>query len=120
MHNMNFNTVSSAAVESALGRRIEEIRLSRNIPQRRLAKEAGVSRSTITRLSQDGKGVSLDSFIRIMQALGLSHHLEALLPDPSIRPVERVQRDGGQRRRARESKNVGRSEWAWDEPTSKS
>ena len=120
MHKSDFDTASSEVIESALGRRIEEIRLSRNIPQKRLAKEAGVSRSTITRLSQDGKGVSLDSFIRVMQALGLSSHLEALLPDPAVRPVERVRLEGGQRQRAREKKKPVSTDWSWDDETTKS
>jgi transcriptional regulator with XRE-family HTH domain len=64
-----------------------------------LAEEAGLSRSTVARLA-DGNNVSLDSFIRILQALGLSGHLKALLPDPDIRPVEQVKFRGGQRRRA--------------------
>ena len=115
MHKFDFTIASSEAIESALGSRIEEIRLSRNIPQKRLAKEAGVSRSTITRLSQDGKGVSLDSFIRVVQALGLSHHLQALLPDPTVRPVERVRLEGAQRQRAREKNKTGGSDWSWDD-----
>ena len=120
MHKINFDTAPSEAIESALGRRIEKIRLSRNIPQRRLANEAGVSRSTITRLAQQGKGVSLDSFIRVMQALGLSHHLESLLPDPTVRPVERIRFGGSQRRRAREKSKTGASDWSWDEPETES
>ena len=115
MRKLNFHTASSELIESALGRRIEEIRLSRNIPQKRLAREAGVSRSTITRMSQDGKGVSLDSFIRVIQALGLSHHLEALLPDPTVRPVERVRLGGAQRQRAREKNKSDSSDWSWDD-----
>ncbi len=120
MHKLDFATAPSETIESALSRRIEEIRLSRNIPQRRLAYEAGVSRSTITRLAQDGKGVSLDSFIRVMQALGLSHHLESLLPDPSIRPVERIRFAGSQRRRAREKSKTGGSVWSWDDAETRS
>jgi len=79
-----------------------------------------VSRSTITRLSQDGKGVSFDSFIRVMQALGLAHHLDALLPDPTVRPVERVRFKGSQRRRAREKSKTGGSDWSWDDANTES
>ena len=68
-HKIDFSLVSSETIETALSRRIEDIRLSRNQTQAQPADQAGISRSTITRLVQDGKGISLDSFIRIMQAL---------------------------------------------------
>lgn len=110
-HKIDFSTASSDAVMQALFERIEEIRLSRNVSQAALAKEAGVSRSTMTRLAQ-GHGISVDSFVRIMLALGLAEHLAALLPNPNVRPVERVRLDGAERRRASpESKASG--DWTW-------
>ena len=84
---MDFSTSSSAAIASALCKHLEEIRLSKNISQAELAKQAGVSRSTMTRIA-DGQSVSLDSFIRVIKALGLADHLATLLPDPRVRPVE--------------------------------
>lgn len=110
-HNMDFSVASSEAIIQALGKRLDEIRLSRNISQADLAKEAGVSRSTLTRLS-DGRPVSLDSFVRVMQALRLADHLAALLPDPGIRPVDRVRLDGMERQRA-SSKRAEPSSWTW-------
>ena len=114
--NTDFSLSTSEAIAAKLCRRLEEIRLSRNISQASLAHEAGVSRSTITRIA-DGKGVSLDSFIRVLQALRLSHHLEALLPDPNVRPVERVKFAGSERRRASRKRKV-EDTWSWgDEET---
>jgi len=80
-HKIDFSVASSEAIEDALSERIEALRLQQNITQSHLAREAGVSRSTITRLAQQGKGISLDSFIRILQALQLQHNLESLLPN---------------------------------------
>ncbi|TVR93887.1 MAG: XRE family transcriptional regulator, partial [Wenzhouxiangellaceae bacterium] len=102
---------SSEAIIDALGRRLDEIRLSRNISQVQLAEEAGVSRSTLTRLA-DGQPVSLDSFVRVMQALRLADHLAAMLPDPAIRPVDRVRLQGSERQRA-SGKRQDTAEWAW-------
>lgn len=110
-HKIDFSTASSEAIIEALQQRLEEIRLSRNIAQADLAEEAGVSRSTLTRLS-DGKPVSLDSFIRVMQALRLTDHLAALLPDPNVRPVDRVRLDGAERQRA-SGKRAQTDEWSW-------
>jgi len=110
---VDFSLANSSQVELALCRRIEQIRLSRNITQARLAKEAGVALRTIGRLEK-GEGVSLDTFIRVMIALGLQNNLEALLPDPEIRPVERLASGGKERKRARPKKgDVESHPWTW-------
>ena len=108
---MDFSTSSSAAIESALCERLEAIRLSKNISQTRLAKQAGVSRSTMTRIA-DGKSISLDSFVRVIKALGLADHLSALLPDPTVRPVDLVTHEGRHRQRA-SGKRKQPEPWKW-------
>jgi maltose/maltodextrin transport system permease protein len=52
-----------------------------------------------------------------LQALDLTSHLVALLPDPGIRPVDRVRHGGTERRRAR-AKRQDAARWTWrdDEP----
>ena len=110
-HKIDFKAASSDAIVAALGQRLDALRLSRNISQADLAREAGVSRSTMTRLA-DGKGVSLDSFIRVMQALKLTDHLAVMLPDPGIRPVERLRFSGKKRRRA-SSRRTPTRPWRW-------
>lgn len=102
---------SSSTIAAELCKRLEAIRLSRNVSQAELAREAGVSRSTMTRIA-DGKSISLDSFIRVIQALGLADHLAALLPDPEVRPVERARQQGKQRRRASGKRKAARP-WTW-------
>lgn len=108
---MDFATSSSTAIASALCKRLEEIRLSKNISQAQLAKQAGVSRSTMTRIA-DGKSISLDSFVRVIKALGLADHLSALLPDPTVRPVELVKHKGQHRQRA-SGKRKQTEPWSW-------
>lgn len=109
--NIDYSVASSGLIVELLCKRLESIRLSENISQADLARQAGVSRSTITRMA-DGKGLSLDSFVRVMKALGLADHLEALLPDPAVRPVERVRHEGRQRRRASGSRKAPEP-WTW-------
>jgi transcriptional regulator with XRE-family HTH domain len=110
-HSSDFELSSSQHIAEVLGKRLEALRLSLNISQAELARRAGVSRSTMTRIA-DGQGISLDSFIRVVKALGLTEHLENLLPDPAVRPVELVQRGGSQRRRA--SRKPPQAEpWTW-------
>jgi len=110
---IDFSIATSAQIEAALCKRLESIRLSRNITQAQLAEEAGVSTRTIGRLEK-GQGVSLDTFIRIMVALGIQQSLEALMPDPAVRPIERVGFNAGERKRARPIRSSDeRPTWSW-------
>jgi transcriptional regulator with XRE-family HTH domain len=116
---MSRNEISGlSSVEASLrvvGDRLSKIRLSRNLTQASLAREAGASLSSVKRL-EAGENVSLDTFIRVLTALGLIGHLSAFLPDPQVRPIERVRRDGRERQRARGSAPVARAtDWAWGE-----
>jgi len=110
-HLIEFSTATSETIIQTLCKRLDAIRVSKNISQANLATQAGVSRSTLTRLA-DGKPISLDSFVRVMQALQLTEHLAALLPDPGVRPVDRVRRSGTERQRASRQRHQ-RNEWTW-------
>ncbi len=114
-YNIEFSVATSDQIEAALCKRLESIRLSRNITQVQLAEEAGVSPRTIGRLEK-GQGVSVDTFVRIMIALGIQQSLEALLPDPTVRPIERVGIGAGERKRARPTQSSEeRPTWSWDD-----
>ncbi len=104
---------TSAQIEAALCKRLENIRLARNMTQVQLATEAGVSPRTIGRLEK-GLGISMDTFIRVLTVLGIQQNLEALLPDPTVRPVERIGIGGGERKRARPGPSGNEHPpWSW-------
>ena len=112
-YKIDFSVATSDQIEVALCKRLENIRLSRNITQIQLADEAGVSPRTIGRLEK-GQGVSVDTFIRVLTALGIQQNLEALLPDPTVRPIERIDIGGGERKRARPGLSSDeRAIWSW-------
>jgi transcriptional regulator with XRE-family HTH domain len=112
-YNIDFLSATSGEIEAALCERLESIRLSRNMTQRQLAKEAGVSPRTIGRLAK-GEGVSLDTFIRVLTALRIQQSLENLLPDPTVRPIERVGAAARERKRAHPiSTSSEVSAWSW-------
>lgn len=111
-HNIDYELASIDDLQADLGHRLEALRLSRNIHQFQLANEAGVSRRTITRL-ENGQSVSLDTLLRVMRALGLSARLATLLPDPAIRPVDRVRFKGKTRKRASARAKPTSSTWNW-------
>lgn len=99
----------------ALGTRLGHIRLSRNLTQAQLAEDAGTSLRTIKRL-EAGENASLDTLLRVLRALRLDAHLETFLPDPDIRPLERVKLSGQERQRASGRRAAGpASAWAWGE-----
>ena len=110
--------VNSEAIERDVCKKLERIRLLKNTSQAKLAEAAGVSRRTISRM-ENGEGISLDTFIRVMQALNLTDHLTAMLPNPEIRPIERVGRKGkGERKNAsspRTPKKTKKWEWGSEE-----
>ena len=112
------NLLNSQQMEQHLCKRLESIRLMKNISQTKLAEEAGVSRRTISRM-ENGKGVSLDTFIRVMQALDLTSQLNALIPSSDIRPIDRVNRKGrrGPRKNASSPRikkdQVAEKKWQW-------
>ncbi len=112
-YNIDFTVAASDRIEAALCKRLESIRISRNITQVQLAMTAGVSPRTIGRLEK-GQGVSMDTFIRVLTALGIQQNLEVLLPDPTVRPIERVDIGGAERKRARPgSSSDDRAPWSW-------
>jgi putative transcriptional regulator len=112
-YDIDFLVATSDQIEAALCKRLERVRLTRNTTQAQLAMEAGVSPRTIGRLEK-GQGVSLDTFIRVMKALGIQQNLEALLPDPTVRPIERIGHRTGERKRARPTPSGDESSaWSW-------
>lgn len=97
---LDYSIASSEQITGELGARLERIRLARNLTQAELAKHAGISKRTIIRLEK-GVSATLDTFVRVLMALGLTSSLEALLPEAEVRPIERFAHRGRERRRAR-------------------
>ena len=91
--------LSDRAVLSHLGRRLAQFRLDRNVTQRELAAEAGVSLPTVQRL-EGGRGATLTALVRVLRALDLLEGLEALVPEPLPSPIEQLDRAGRHRQRA--------------------
>ncbi|MGC1167013.1 MAG: helix-turn-helix transcriptional regulator [Solirubrobacterales bacterium] len=115
------NLLSDETVLKELGGRLAQTRLERNISQSRLASEAGVAKTTVERLERGG-GIQLESFIRILRALGLLDRLDVVLSEPLPSPIERLKLQGRQRQRARDAQGEAPSRedaepWRWaDDP----
>ncbi|WP_256647027.1 helix-turn-helix domain-containing protein [Thermomonas paludicola] len=108
-------TSTMTAMQAALGTRLARLRLSRNLTQASLAREAGASLSSIKRL-EAGENTSMETFLRVLKALGMEARLLDALPNPDVRPVERVRHGGRERRRARTKAGTPKATaWAWGE-----
>ena len=117
-HELDFQHAPSNAIEVELGKRLDQIRLHQNVTQAQLAYEAGVSRNTVARLGKEDAGISLDSFIRIIQGLGLTDSLQNMLLQPAISPLAQLEaqkQEKAQTRQRASGKRGDDAKWTWDE-----
>ena len=91
---------TSRQMETEIGSRLAQLRLSRNVTQFMLARDSGIGLRTLRRL-EAGEPSTLDTFLRVALALDLDDAILGAVPTGQIRPIERVSRAGAQRRRAR-------------------
>lgn len=115
MPNKDINKLlNDDAVLAEIGRRLTRRRLDVEWTQAELAKQAGVSKRTVERL-EAGNSVNLLSFIRLLRALDLLSGLEQTLPQPGLRPMELLARQGEERKRAPRKRSSDETDWSWGE-----
>jgi transcriptional regulator with XRE-family HTH domain len=85
--------------ESSIGESLKTLRLDRNVGQRVLAEQAGVSPRALQSL-ENGEGSSLHTFVKVLRALGREDWLRTIAPVATVNPMSAVRR-GGPRQRAR-------------------
>lgn len=86
-------------VLKTLGERLARRRLSRNLTQDQLAREAGVSKRTLIRL-EHGESTQLTNLIRVLRALDLLSNLDLLVPAPRPSPLAQLEVQRRERKRA--------------------
>ncbi|MDO4231606.1 MAG: helix-turn-helix transcriptional regulator [Lautropia sp.] len=74
---MVFTLATAEEMMEALGSRLRAQRLAQEITQRELASMAGLSLGALRKLEHNGQ-TSLETLIRVVQALGLSESLQDL------------------------------------------
>lgn len=77
--------------EAELGRQLRSLRQRREIDQRTLAEQAGVSLTALRNL-EGGKGATLRSLIRVLKALDRTEWLETLAPQVKVSPLQLLKR----------------------------
>lgn len=112
--------LSDDAILGELGSRLAAARLARNLTQAALATEAGVSKRTVERLESGELGARLSGLVRVCRALGLVDRLDALVPPPTVSPVQQLKLAGRGRKRASGARQRAAAKartWTWgDEP----
>ena len=104
-----------AMVLEEFGDRLEAYRISRNIKQADLAKQAGISRATLARL-EAGQSGTIDSMLRLLRALDIEERLLAVVPDARRSPLDPRSDTGERRQRVRTTHSADETtEWSWDE-----
>lgn len=81
--------------EAEFGEQIRRARLIEDVTQEELARRANVSQVTLSKL-ESGKGSTLKTIVKVLQALGRDDWLGTLEPEPEVSPL----------RMARESANI--------------
>ena len=107
--------LSDETLIKELGKRMQALRLARNLTQAQLAKEAGISRRTVERIESGAGSAQLSIFLRICRVLGLIERLELLLPPSEPGPIELLKRKPLHRKRARRAAEPDRTKWSWGE-----
>jgi len=91
--------MADSAILGAIGDRLKQERLNQNLTQTALAEMSAVGRIVVQR-TEAGKGCSLRSFIHLLRTLGKLDHLNALLPEPGVSPIELARLSGRRRKEA--------------------
>lgn len=86
--------------EAELGDQLRVVRLRQNLDQRELAAQAGVALNAVKNLER-GKGATVRSLVKVLQALGREGWLQTLAPPVSVSPMQMLKRKTPRQRASR-------------------
>ncbi len=89
---------SPHAKAEALGARLKQARLNRDMTQTELSGETGITRKMI--MNAEKGQVSLVDLIAMLDALGVKNNLDAILPHQPISPIQLLKLQGKSRKKA--------------------
>ena len=92
-------SMSDKAILSQLGAQLKQMRLNKNITQQQMSKIAGLSRSAISAMENDGNG-SMISFVQMLRALEKLEILNNFITEAPVSPIQIAKLHGKQRQRA--------------------
>lgn len=86
-----------AELQTALGQRMQRLRLSRNMDQRTTADKAGISHRALVNL-EAGRGSTVETLLRTLKALNYLRGIEMLAPEITVDPLALLDNPKPQRR----------------------
>lgn len=112
---MDVYALTNSDIMKWMGEKIRQYRLQKNISQKELAVNAGVSLSSVASIEQ-GRSVTISTFISLLRALDALQLLDAFMEESEISPIEyaRLLDAKKQRKRASATSQRGhKSESEW-------
>lgn len=82
---------SPQELQIELGKRVRQLRLSRNLDQQTTAEKAGISKATLRNL-EAGLGSSVETLLRVLKALDCLQGIDMLAPQPTVNPLALLHR----------------------------
>ena len=107
---MSFFAMTDRAIASEIGRRLNSLRLKKNLSQKNVAQSSGLSVKAV-QTAEKGES-TLMTYIKILRVLNTLDSLEDFLPEVNISPLELAKLEGKKRQRAtgsRKKANPGSS-----------
>lgn len=98
----NWYAMTDSAVMAKLGEFVAKLRLEANLSQSDLGQQAGVARSTISKM-ENGQDVQLTSLIAIMRSLQQLHLFDQFQFVERISPIALAEAERKKRKRASKS-----------------
>jgi len=100
-------TWTTAELEASLGENLRALRLDRNLEQKTLADQAGISVRAVKNL-EHGAGSSLKSLIAVLRVLGREDWLKTVAPVATINPLTMTAKAQPRQRARRKAASDGR------------
>ena len=88
---MKFELKTTVEVAQALAERVKELRLRKKWKRSTLAERSGVSEGSLRRFEQTNK-ISLESFLKLLSALGRLDEIDELLQPSTIESIDDLYR----------------------------
>lgn len=104
---MRLQAMTDDAIASAIGARLQELRLKKNLSQEHVAREAGISRQTLINLLH-GKG-TLVNLLAVLRVIGELERAASLVEPVRPSPLQVIKMAGTQRVRATGTRAVGKA-----------
>lgn len=108
----DWHSMNDKALIKIIGEFIQHHRLNQNKSQSDIAKDANISRSTLSLLER-GEKVTLSSLMQVLRVLDLLYVMDAFKINNQISPIEYAKLQKNKRSRARSKDGNSKEELEW-------